>query len=195
MKTIVITGSIATGKSTASNYLIDLGYTVIDTDLIARQVVEPGSVGLDKIKAIFGESMIQSDGTLNRAALGDAIFNDDQAREQLNNITHPLIFQEAERQVNTAREEGKEIVFIDIPLFYEVDPDLKFDEVWLVYVPENIQLERLMARNTLSEEEAMARIKSQISIEDKRQKADVILDNSEERSKLYQQINDQLGNK
>lgn len=192
MKTIIITGSIATGKSTASNYLIDLGYTVIDTDLIARQVVEPDTIGLAKIKETFGETMVQSDGTLNRAALGEKIFNDEVAREQLNNITHPLIFQEAERQVNIAHEKGEEIVFIDIPLFYEVNPDLNYDEVWLVYIPQNIQLERLMARNTLTEEDAIARIKSQISIEEKRLKADVVLDNSEERSNLYRQIDTQL---
>lgn len=192
MKTIIITGSIATGKSTASNYLIDLGYTVIDTDLIARQVVEPDTIGLAKIKETFGESMVQSDGTLNRAALGEKIFNDEVAREQLNNITHPLIFQEAERQVNIAHEEGEKIVFIDIPLFYEVNPDLNYDEVWLVYIPQNIQLERLMARNTLTEEDAIARIKSQISIEEKRLKADVVFDNSKERSNLYRQIDTKL---
>lgn len=192
MKTIIITGSIATGKSTASNYLIDKGYTVVDTDLIARQVVEPGTVGLNQIKEAFGESVILSDGALDRSALGEIIFKNETARVQLNQITHPLIFQEAERQVSVAHEKGERLVFVDIPLFYEVNPEMDYDAVWLVYIPENLQLERLMSRNTFTKEEALSRIASQISIEEKRLKADVVLDNSEERSNLYRQIDIQL---
>lgn len=192
MKTIIITGSIATGKSTVTNYLKDHNYIVIDTDLIARQVVEVGSNGLKSIQETFGNHLIQSDGSLNREALGHLIFNNEIAREQLNAILHPLIFAETQRQIQIARQSGAKVVFVDIPLFYEVAVPLKYDEVWLVYTPEAIQVERLMERNALTRQEACARINSQISIEKKYSKANVILENTGDFQLLFEQIADQL---
>ncbi|MBG9981682.1 dephospho-CoA kinase [Aerococcaceae bacterium DSM 111020] len=188
MTVIIITGSIATGKSTATHYLEQQGYPVIDTDVISRQVVTPGHVGLERIVDTFGEGVLLEDGQLNREALGAIIFNDSTAREQLNQLLHPLIFAEAQKQIERTQQAGQQIIFVDIPLFFEVGTDIKYDAVWLVSIPEDLQLKRLMARNQLSKADASARIKSQIPIQEKEQKADVVLNNSRDRDWLYRQI-------
>ena len=129
MKAIAITGSIATGKSTVSKYLIQQGYPVIDTDIISRVVVEKGTVGLERLKENFGEDIIQADGTLNRKALGNIVFNDEASKEKLNQILHPLISKESKERMAAYKEEGHSLIFVDIPLYYEVDIDIPTDAV------------------------------------------------------------------
>ncbi len=192
MAVIIITGSIATGKSTATAYLQKQGYPIIDTDIISRQVVEPGEKGLERIATTFGETVLTEDGQLDRATLGDIIFNDANARDQLNRLLHPLIYAEAENQIEHYQRAGQQIIFVDIPLFFEVGTDIDYDAVWLVSIPEHLQLERLMARNDLSREDASARIQSQMPIHEKEQQADIILDNSRDLAWLYGQIDAQL---
>lgn len=191
MKAIAITGSIATGKSTVSKYLIQQGYPVIDTDIISRVVVEKGTVGLERLKENFGEDIIQADGTLNRKALGNIVFNDEASKEKLNQILHPLISKESKERMAAYKEEGHSLIFVDIPLYYEVDIDIPTDAVWLVYVSPDIQLERLMKRNQIGEEDARQLISNQISIEDKAKWSEIVIDNSNTPEETHKQI-DQL---
>lgn len=191
MKAIAITGSIATGKSTVSKYLIQQGYPVIDTDIISRVVVEKGTVGLERLKENFGEDIIQADGTLNRKALGNIVFNDEASKEKLNQILHPLISKESKERMAAYKEEGHSLIFVDIPLYYEVDIDIPTDAVWLVYVSPDIQLERLMKRNQIGEEDARKLISNQISIEDKAKWSEIVIDNSNTPEETHKQI-DQL---
>lgn len=191
MKAIAITGSIATGKSTVSKYLIQQGYPVIDTDIISRVVVEKGTVGLERLKENFGEDIIQADGTLNRKALGNIVFNDEASKEKLNQILHPLISKESKERMAAYKEEGHSLIFVDIPLYYEVDIDIPTDAVWLVYVSPDIQLERLMKRNLMAEEDARQLISNQISIQDKAKWSEIVIDNSNTPEETHKQI-DQL---
>lgn len=191
MKAIAITGSIATGKSTVSKYLIQQGYPVIDTDIISRIVVEKGTIGLERLKENFGEGIIQADGTLNRKALSNIVFNDAASKEKLNQILHPLISKESKERMAAYKEEGHSLIFVDIPLYYEVDIDIPTDAVWLVYVSPDIQLERLMKRNLMSEEDARQLISNQISIQDKAKWSEIVIDNSNTPDETHKQI-DQL---
>ena len=188
MKKIGITGGIATGKSTVSDYLRQKGYTVVDADEAARAVVAPMSLGIDKVIDAFGRQMVKSDGQLDRELLGSVIFKDEAKRDQLNHLLHPLIIDWMDQQIAKAETE---IVFVDVPLLYEVGYDQKVDQVWLVYVNRMTQLHRLMERNHLTEEEANQRIDSQWSLEAKKEKADVVINNEGDLDALYRQI-DQL---
>ena len=188
MKKIGITGGIATGKSTVSDYLRQQGYTVVDADEAARAVVAPMSLGIDKVIDAFGRQMVKSDGQLDRELLGSVIFKDEAKRDQLNHLLHPLIIDWMDQQIAKAETE---IVFVDVPLLYEVGYDQKVDQVWLVYVNRLTQLQRLMERNHLTNQAANQRIDSQWSLEVKKEKADVVINNEGDLDALYRQI-DQL---
>ncbi|WP_414049925.1 dephospho-CoA kinase [Macrococcus animalis] len=187
MKVIGLTGGIASGKSTVANFLKEKGYVIVDADIASRKAVEIGSAGLAEIRTVFGDEVIQEDGTLNRKALGEIIFNDPLERQKLNDILHPRVrdIMEAEKAIGLAQ--GKTVV-MDIPLLFENKLEHTVDEVWVVYVPEMIQIERLMSRNTLTLEEATSRVSSQLSIESKKQKADKVIDNSGTLEDLFQQL-------
>lgn len=174
---IGITGSIATGKSTISNMVKELGYTVVDADICARQVVEQGEEAYDKIKKHFGEDILLPNGDIDRKKLGDIVFHHDDKRLLLNSIVHPAVRHKMLEEKNAAFNRGEQVVFLDIPLLYESNLTYMVDKVLVVYVDSTTQLERLMNRNHLSKEEAEARIRSQIPIEQKKEKADAFIDN------------------
>lgn len=182
---IGITGGIASGKSTATEYIRQKGYTVIDADEAARAVVEPGAKGWLMICGRFGYDFLNEDKTLNRKKLGDYIFEHPEKRKKLEEILHPLIFKWIDDQIASC---GKSVVFIDMPLLYEIGYQKNVDEVWVIYTPEEIQKERLMERNQLTAEEAQQRIDSQWSIEEKRQLATAVIDNRGSIESLHQQL-------
>ncbi|UTH15496.1 dephospho-CoA kinase [Macrococcus epidermidis] len=184
---IGLTGGIASGKSTVANFLSENGFVIVDADIASRKAVEAGSSGLEEIRTVFGDGVIQEDGTLNRKALGEIIFKDKNQREKLNAIVHPRVrdIMEVEKEVGLALDKP---VVMDIPLLFENKLEHTVDEVWVVYVPKEVQIERLMARNQLSVEEAESRVSSQLSIEEKKQKADKVIDNSGSLQSLYQQL-------
>lgn len=171
-----ITGGIATGKSTVVNLFKEYGYPVVDGDLVARQVVEKGQPALKKVEEVFGSAIIKSDGTLDRKKLGKIVFADEQSRHLLNQTLKPFLRTEILRQIKVAKEESS-LVIADIPLLYEGHYEAEMDQVAVVYIPEKLQLDRLMKRDQLTVEEAQQRITSQLSIEIKKQRADVIFDN------------------
>lgn len=186
MTVIGLTGGIACGKTTVANYLSKHGFAVIDADIAARKAVEKGSSGLQQISKAF-PGTLNEDGTLNRKLLGSIIFHDIEKREILNQIVHPIVRKIMEEEKIAALKQGKTVI-MDIPLLFENHLEHTVDEVWVVYVPYYIQKLRLMERNNLSESEADARINSQMPMEDKRKKADVVIDNSDDLYALYQRL-------
>ncbi|MFJ7934875.1 dephospho-CoA kinase [Sporosarcina sp. NPDC096371] len=175
---IGLTGSIASGKSTVSAMLKRKGFPIVDADEIARLVVEPGSSVLLDISQQFGEEMIKEDGTLNREKLGARIFGDVDERQKLNGIIHPAIRQEMLRQKDEWLSQGANTVIMDIPLLFESKLQSFVDKIIVVSVSPEVQKERLIARNVLSQEEASARIRSQLPMETKEQGADAVLSNN-----------------
>lgn len=190
-----LTGSIGTGKSTVTNYLLSKGYPVIDSDLLAREIVAKGHPVLDKIIKEFGAEVLLPSGELDRKALGKIIFSDDQARKKLDAITHPAINDKMHELIKHYEQEGNTLIFCDIPLLYEGDMAKTFDEVWVVYVSPEVQLERLMARDSVNQEMAQARINAQVSIEKKKEWADVVIDNSFSKEDTYKSIEELLRKK
>ncbi|MBC1520919.1 dephospho-CoA kinase [Listeria aquatica] len=189
--TLGLTGSIATGKSTVSKMLQDEKIPVIDADLVARKVVEKGTVGLKKIVSTFGDEVL-SKGALNRAKLGEIIFHDSQKREQLNKIVHPLVRKEMLQERDRLFKSGETFVVLDIPLLYESQLTDLVDQVLVVMTTEEVELTRLMARNGLSREEALARIATQMPISDKAKLADFVIDNSGTLKETSEQVNELL---
>lgn len=190
-KIIGLTGSIATGKSQVSNYLKDKGIKVIDADLIARDVANYKSVK-NKIKKEFGDDLYKDD-KLDRKKLAEIIFARKIYRQKLNSIMHPEIYKKIKKESDSA--DG--LVFIDIPLLFENEDlnkkyGLVFDEIWLVYVDRERQIERLMKRDDISKEYAEEKINSQISVEEKRKKSDVIIDNSGTLEETFAQVEENL---
>jgi dephospho-CoA kinase len=174
---IGITGSIATGKSTISKMIKELGYTVVDADVAARAVVEPGEEAYKEIVKQFGDDILSHDGSLNRKKLGDIVFNNEEKRLLLNSIVHPAVRKWMNNQKENAFERGEKVVFLDIPLLFESKLTHMVEKIIVVYIDQQTQLERLMSRNDLTKQEASARINSQLSIEEKKQLADAVIDN------------------
>lgn len=175
---IGLTGSIASGKSTVAAMLKGKGFPIVDADEIARLVVEPGSPVLAEIAHVFGQGILQQDGSLHREKLGEHIFNNAEERQKLNGIIHPAIRQEMLRQRDEWLKNGANTVIMDIPLLFESKLQSFVDKIIVVSVTPDIQKERLMARNVLSEEEADARIRSQLPVVEKERGADAVLYNN-----------------
>ncbi|MCQ2556863.1 MAG: dephospho-CoA kinase [Ligilactobacillus sp.] len=172
-----LTGGIASGKSTISNFLEKYGQ-VIDADLIARQVVAPKSQGLAEISATFGPDYLTESGALDRVKMGQTIFNDEKQRQKLMTITSPLIRAEILRQLAQAKEQKVPLVVLDIPLLFDDGYEKYCDQVMVVYLPYALQLKRLMARNGFSQSQAQARISSQVDSQKLLAQADIVIDSS-----------------
>lgn len=181
MKVLGLTGGIASGKSSVSKLLMELGAHVIDADKIAREIVEPGRKALELIIEEFGFSVLNMNGTLNRKFLGDIVFNSPDKLAILNRITHPEIKKITNEKIGSIRRSsGESVVVIDAAVLLESGMDEFTDEVWLVYVDYDTQLKRLMARDNIDIFEAEARIKSQMPVEEKIIRSDKIIDNTKD---------------
>ncbi|EHR7110290.1 dephospho-CoA kinase [Listeria monocytogenes] len=187
-KTIGLTGSVATGKSTVSNMIQQAGIPLVDADIAARKVVEPGTEGLQEIVAYFGEEILLADGTLNRAKLGEIIFKDKEKREKLNEITHPRVKDYMLEVRERFFRAGEELVFFDIPLLFESHLESLVDQIVVVWTTTETELKRLMERNNLTKEDALRRIESQMGIDEKARKADFVIDNNESLEKTQKQV-------
>jgi len=185
---IGLTGGIASGKSTVSKILQDLGACIIDADKIARRIVEPGQPALSEIQAAFGRGILLADGTLDRKNLGEIVFNNSTARQRLNAITHDRIKLAIGEAVEKAAAAGYNIVVLDVPLLLEVGWQHLADTVWVVYIDRETQIARLMERDGLTGTEAMARIQSQMSLDDKKVYADTVIDNSGSLAETRRQV-------
>ncbi|WP_303219759.1 dephospho-CoA kinase [Enterococcus asini] len=181
-----VTGGIATGKSTVVDVFRKAGVPIVDGDLIAREIVEPGQPALKALVAAFGEEILTED-RLNRKKLGEIVFNDSAKRQLLDRLLDGYLRGAITDQIKDAAKTSP-LVVADIPLLYEADYQQYMDQVAVVYIPKELQLTRLMQRDHLTEEAALQRMKSQLSIEEKRQKADFLFDNQGTREETRQQV-------
>lgn len=179
MYVIGLTGGIASGKSTVSRILSQLGAFILDADQIAHAVMEPGCPAWEDIVNTFGKAVLLADRrTIDRRELGNIVFHDKSARNRLEEIMHPRIKQCIEDKIKEyARRDGK-ILVLDIPLLYEVGWQKLASEVWVVYVNSDTQLQRLMHRSGLPPDEAAVRIAAQMDLAAKARLADVVIDNN-----------------
>ena len=180
-----LTGGIGTGKTRVADLLRELGAAVECSDQIVRELQEPGGEVLAAIVAEFGREVLLPSGELDRAALGERVFNDDPARTRLGNLIHPAVYRELLARMEAHAAAGVPVIVLDIPLLLEgkkagrgSGARLPFDLIVVVYADEKTQLERVLARDGLSREEAEARIRSQVPIDEKREMADVVIENT-----------------
>lgn len=188
MRKIGLTGGIASGKSTVATLLRDMGITVIDADAIAHRIVEPGQPAWREIVDWLGVGVLTADEAIDRARLGEKVFADPDARKRLESIMHPKILTAIDEELSRCEKNGVQLVVLDVPLLYECGWQTQVDEVWLVYVTPEIQQSRLERRNRFTPEQAQARIRAQWSLDEKRARADVVIDNSGEIQETRQQI-------
>ena len=195
-----LTGGIASGKSTVSAFLKDAGAIIVDADKIAREVVQKGLPAWLEIVNTFGQSILLPDGEINRILLGDIIFNDPAQKQVLNQIVHPCVFAEtATRLTEIEIKKLNAVVILDVPLLIESGMDTGLSDVIVVHVPEPVQIQRLMTRDALTQEQALVRIRSQLSIEEKKKRATIVIDNSNSRENtrsisltIYQHLKEKM---
>ena len=174
-----LTGGIASGKSTVCGFLRDAGARIVDADKIARAVVRQGTPAYDEICSYFGGTILQPDGGIDRERLGDIIFNDPEKKARLDAIVHPRVFEQSAHMIDRIAVQAPDaVIILDVPLLLEAGMEKDLAEVIVVYVPETLQLKRLMKRDGIGEKAAMARIRSQMPIEEKRRRATIVIDNS-----------------
>jgi dephospho-CoA kinase len=183
LRVIGLTGGIASGKSTVSRVLRELGAPVIDSDLVAKEVVRPGTEAWRELVEAFGSRCLHSDGTIDRRLLGDQVFGNPELVRRLNEITHPRIICSIKnqlRELDSPKPDRKRFpaVIVDAPVLIEAGMVDMVDEVWLVVVDQETQIQRLMARDHFGLQQAMNRINAQMSMEAKMRYADVIIDNT-----------------
>jgi dephospho-CoA kinase len=169
---------VATGKSTVGRMLAARGATVVDADALVHRLEEPGQPTFDEIVARFGEGVLRADGSLDRGALGRLVFADRAARANLERITHPRVRALIAQQVAEAISATAPLVAVDIPLLFEAGDSSGFDGVLVVYAPESVQLQRLQTRSGLDAAEAGRRVAAQLAIDEKRDRATWVIDNS-----------------
>lgn len=175
MLTIALTGGIACGKTTVSAMLRALGASIIDADEISRSLTAANGAALPLIRETFGDQVFHPDGTLDRPALSKAVFGNPEALARLNAVTHPLIEREMLAQLADCRENGAEVVVLDVPLLFEANMQHMGDLTACVTVPEERQIERLNTRNGFDRETALARIRSQMPVSEKAARSDVVI--------------------
>lgn len=185
-----LTGGIASGKSTVADMIKQMGIEIIDADIEARRAVEIGEVAYEQIVTYFGEEILNGNQTINRAKLGEIIFNDSHKRQKLNEIVHPEVRRRMNEKKEAAILRGDKVVVLDIPLLFESELTHMVELVLLVYVEEEVQLHRLMSRNQLTKEEALARIRSQMPITDKLKLADKVINNNGTIEQTKKQLKD-----
>lgn len=188
MNIIGLTGGIGSGKSTVAKQLAAAGIAVVDADVVAREVVEPGQPALDALQSRFGEGIIGTDGRLDRAALGAIAFSSEQARRDLEAITHPAIAAATAAKFAALRDKGASVVVYEAPVLLEAGRRDLVDGLVVVTAPRAIQIERVVARGGLTAEQAAARIDAQMPQDEKAALADIVIDNAGELPALRAQV-------
>ena len=190
-----LTGGVATGKSTVAMMFEQCGAAVIDADLLARQVVEPGKPAWREIVTLFGKTVLRPDRSLDRQALGNIVFHNPKKRRQLERIIHPRVAREQQRLVRRiAKGKPRAVVIYEVPLLFEAGVDKRVDKIIVVTADRETQVSRLKKRNGLSRAEALRRILSQMPLAKKIQQADHVLDGTVPRPSLRRQVGQLLKN-
>lgn len=188
MLRVALTGNVGSGKSAASRMFQEWGATVVDTDALAREVVKPGSPALAQIREIWGDQVIDEDGGLDRAAMRHVAFADPGARRDLELILHPAILQRARQMMDEAEADGVEIFIAVVPLLYESGFETDFDLVVLIDSPLDQRIARMLASRDLNEEEARRIAAAQMPTEEKRQRADLVIENDADLATLNRRV-------
>ena len=188
MPTIALTGGIACGKSTIAQMLRECGAFIVDADEISRSLTAPGGRALPLLRQHFGDGVFQPDGTLDRAALAQAVFSDEHKRQRLNALLHPLIRDEMNAQAEEGRKSGAKVVVLDVPLLFEAHMQDMAQIVACVYAPEEIQIRRMASRNGYSREEALSRIRSQWPLEEKMRLSDLVISTDQSLQALRSEV-------
>ncbi|NNU83265.1 dephospho-CoA kinase [Geobacillus sp. BMUD] len=186
--TIGLTGGIASGKSTVSAMMRELGLPVIDADEAARAVVRPGEEAYRQIVAAFGPDIVQANGEIDRVKLGAIVFHDEEERKKLNAIVHPAVRRKMLAEKEALVRSGAKTIVLDIPLLFESGLTAWVDKILVVYVDDDVQLRRLMERNGFTEEEARARIRAQWPLAEKIKQADAVINNNGTREETRRQL-------
>jgi dephospho-CoA kinase len=194
MLVVGLTGGIASGKSTVSRILRELDAEIIDSDVIAHELTRPGSECYNRIVEAFGPGLLNPDGTLNRRRLARRVFDNREELARLNAIIHPAVISIVKQKIDEARASPwpPEVLVVDAPLLIEAGMVPMVDVVWVVKVDESTQMKRLIARDRLSLDEAMSRIRAQMPLKDKVKYADVVIDNSGTIEETEQQVIESL---
>ena len=192
MKIIGLTGGIASGKSTVATELRKQNVPVFDADEVSRNAVAKGSKGLALVAEAFGAEYLTSDGEMDRTKISQLVFSDKEALKTLEGILHKIVWDEAEAFLAEAREQKAKLAVLDVPLLIETKWHERVDLVWLVAVSKEQQIKRAMIRSGMTEEEVKARIAAQMSLEDKKKFADVVLDNSGALEETLEQVHKEL---
>lgn len=175
MKVIGLTGGIGTGKSTVSRFLAELGALVISADVVGHEAYQPGTEGWRVVVEAFGEQILTPAGDIDRKKLGEIVFQDGAARATLNSIMHPRMYEMVSARIEDRRQQGAKVVVLESPLLVEAGWLPLVDEVWVTIASEANIVQRLKNRSGLSEAETMARIRSQLSSEERLKYADVVI--------------------
>ena len=189
MLVIGLTGGIGTGKSEVSRILRECGAAIIDADLVGHEAYRrPHSPVWREIVAVFGGSVLEPSGEIDRKRLGGVIFNDPEARAKLNSIMHPRMAEMVKEKIDLLRQQGEEVVVLEAAVLVEAGWDSLVDEIWVAYSPETEVVERLHRRNNLSEEEARSRIRSQLPHEERAKHAHVMVRNFGSMDELLEEV-------
>ena len=190
MKVIGLTGGIGSGKSTVSQFLAELGAIIVDADKVGHEALKPGSEVWQQVVNEFGESIVVSSGAIDRAKLGKLVFGNSEARARLNRIMHPPMYNTVKARLEEYRRKGVKVVVLEAPLLVEADWTLLVNEVWGTVASEATVLKRLRERSGLSEQEARARIHSQLPTEERMRRADVVIDTDCSLDELKARVNE-----
>ncbi|MBW1999215.1 MAG: dephospho-CoA kinase [Deltaproteobacteria bacterium] len=186
-----VTGGIATGKSTVAEMLEEMGAPLVDVDIIAREVVEPGRPAWKQIVGYFGDSVLKEDGSIDRKRLSSIVFNDEAKRKRLESFTHPFILEEMAGHVDRiARNNPDAIIQVVVPLLIEIGSQNQFDKVVLVYAPGEVQIERLMRRDGIERTQAERILEAQLPIDEKLKYADFVIYNDGTLDETRTQVED-----
>lgn len=189
MRIIGLTGGIACGKSTVSNVLKDCGARIVDADAIAHELSRPNQPTFHAYVELFGPEIVTPEGTLDRAEIARRVFSDTVLRDKMNARVHPIIRAAAEERLDAAHMDGTAVVVLDVPLLFEAGWDALTNDTWVVALPPEEQLARLLARDhTMDEAEARARIAAQMPLAEKCMRADVVIDNSGTREETKERV-------
>jgi dephospho-CoA kinase len=180
-----LTGGVASGKTTVANFFREKGVPIIDADRLAHTALARNK---DKIVNYFGRDILGPTGDIDRKALGLKVFNSTDKLKFLESLIHPFVQKKTEEKKSLFKAAGHKMAIYDVPLLFENELQDKFDKVIVVYVPESLSLKRLMKRNSLSQEEAKSRLASQMDIEKKKKKADIVIDNKGDLDELKTQV-------